>query len=534
MSFVDGSNVTIGHLGIVAGMFDTLGIGDYIDSIIPKKRKHLVSHGTVVKALLMNGLGFVERRLYLMPDYFDDIATERLLGSGIQPDNLNEYLFGETLDAIATYGPTRLFTELSLKTFKSIKYGVQRLHHDTTSINVTGDYDSDFNTRLIRIVRGHSKDHRNDLKQFLISLVTNQHGIPVFMQPLSGNSSDKKTLLNSIQAVRNSFITDEKIYHMADSAFYTAKNIQTLGRHCFWISHVPATITESRQYIAQDVQWSDCEDSRYKHCIISSSYGGISQRWVMFHSFEQQKRKELKFDKNVNKKMKKDRIALNKHINKGFACEKDAIAALDRWIHKNPRYRYDNLSVLQQYKKKTGTRGRPRLNEPLEPIFYLSFELILDQERISQEKSQLGRFILASNDESLNPDMMLMYYKEQNTVERGFRFLKDSSFHVSEVYLKNNDRIAALSMIMVLCLLVYSLAEWMFRNILKEHNESIRNPGNKQTKRPTMKRVFFLLRRIRQIYEILEDKPVCRRLNLKDESMQIISLFGPPFEKYYT
>ena len=112
--------------------------------------------------------------------------------------------------------------------------------------------------------------------------------------------------------------------------------------------------------------------------------------------------------------------------------------------------------------------------------------------------------------------------------------LKDSSFHVSEVYLKNNGRIAALSMIMVLCLLVYSLAEWMFRNILKEHNETIRNPGNKQTKRPTMKRVFFLLRRIRQIYEIFEDKPVCRILNLKDESIQIISLFGPPFEKYYT
>jgi len=45
-----------------------------------------------------------------------------------------------------------------------------RIHHDTTSINVTGDYDPDFHTRMIRLVRGHSKDHRNDLKQFIISL----------------------------------------------------------------------------------------------------------------------------------------------------------------------------------------------------------------------------------------------------------------------------------------------------------------------------------------------------------------------------
>jgi transposase len=79
----------------------------------------------------------------------------------------------------------------------------QRLHHDTTSISVTGEYDHEFKTRIIEITRGHSKDHRDDLKQFVISRVTNQDGIPVFMEPLSGNASDKKILLKSILAVRS-------------------------------------------------------------------------------------------------------------------------------------------------------------------------------------------------------------------------------------------------------------------------------------------------------------------------------------------
>lgn len=88
------SNVTIAHLGIVAGMIDSLGIPEYIDKEIPKRRHHAVTHGEVTKALLMNGLGYNKRRLFLMLEYFEDIATERLIGPGIQPDQLNQYLFG--------------------------------------------------------------------------------------------------------------------------------------------------------------------------------------------------------------------------------------------------------------------------------------------------------------------------------------------------------------------------------------------------------------------------------------------------------
>jgi transposase len=253
MTLIDGSNVTIGHLGIVAGMFDTLEIGQYIDEVIPKTRHHHITHGTAVKALCLNGLGYNEGRLSLMPDFFEDIATERLLGKGIKPEHLNEYVFGETLDAIAEYGPTRLFTGIVLRMMEKLPLGVQRLHHDTTSISVTGEYDHEFKTRIIEIVRGHSKDHRDDLKQFVISLVTNQDGIPVFMEPLSGNASDKKILLKSIQAVRNNLATQQTIYHMADSAFYTSGNIQSLGQHCFWISHVPMTITEAKELVASEV-----------------------------------------------------------------------------------------------------------------------------------------------------------------------------------------------------------------------------------------------------------------------------------------
>jgi transposase len=58
---------------------------------------------------------------------------------------------------------------------------------------------------------------------------------------------------------------------------------------------------------------------------------------------------------------------------------------------------------------------------------------------------------------------MLENYKNQSKVERGFRFIKDKSFRVPDVYLKKPQRIEALSMIMVLILLIYSVAEWKLR-----------------------------------------------------------------------
>jgi transposase len=149
-------------------------------------------------------------------------------------------------------------------------------------------------------------------------------------------------------------------------------------------------------------------------------------------------------------------------------------------------------------------------------------------------REHAGRFILASNDISIDPETMLEYYKEQNSVERRFRFLKDTRFHVSEVYLKNENRIAALSMLMVLCLLLYAVAEWLFRKILKERNATVMNPRNKPTAKPTMKRVFFLFRRVCQVLELVDSTVHCRLLNVNEEIIRITGMFGAGFEKYYS
>ena len=101
------------------------------------------------------------------------------------------------------------------------------------------------------------------------------------------------------------------------------------------------------------------------------------------------------------------------------------------------------------------------------------------------------------------------------------------------MYLKKEERIEALSMIMVLSLLIYSIAEWMLRNRLKETGETVLNQIGKPTKRPTLKWVFQKFRNINEA--IIELKKSIHReiINIDDEQKKIVKLFGQECEKYY-
>ena len=100
---MDIATLSLDHLGIVAGIFDQLGISQVIDEAIPKNRDHKLPHSEIIKGLILNGLGFVERRLYIFPSYFENLALERLFGPRVAPEDFNEDAVGRTLDRIYSY-----------------------------------------------------------------------------------------------------------------------------------------------------------------------------------------------------------------------------------------------------------------------------------------------------------------------------------------------------------------------------------------------------------------------------------------------
>lgn len=145
----------------------------------------------------------------------------------------------------------------------------------------------------------------------------------------------------------------------------------------------------------------------------------------------------------------------------------------------------------------------------------------------------MGRFILASNDLSLDPETMLDYYKNQSAVEKGFQFLKDKSFRISEVYLKKTERIEVLSMVMVLTLLLYSIAEWLIRKRLKEQNKFVSNQVNKPTQNPTLKWIFTDFLGVTEVKVDVHGEMEVQLTNLNENARRIISILGGGCENYY-
>ena len=522
----------LGHLGLVAGVFLELEVDKVIDEKLPKKRDHKVPHSICILAMVINGLGFAGQRLYLFPDFFKNISTERLFGEGITREDLNQYAIGETLDRIAEYGPTKLFTEIVLHVMNRLPISCHLLHADTTSVSVYGDYEND-EEEAIDITFGVPKNGRWDLKQFVLSLIVNQQGIPLFMSTHSGNASDKITILGAIKSLKSSLIPDNKVYYVADSSFYTEDNIKNMGK-TFWVSRVPATITEAKDLLNANLSLKTLKsDDRYSFYQTFVDYGGVKQKWVLLLSHKLKEKKEKTLSNRFDKEVEKARKSLKKLKGKDFFCEEDALKAAEDWIKDFPSVVFDKIELKSIKKRESGKRGRPSKDDILKTYYGIEADIKINDAFVLEEMEKMGLFIIASNNISLSPEDMLEYYKGQDKVEKGFRFLKSNTFSVSKVYLKKKTRIEALVMIMVLCLMIYSIAEWKLRTRLEEENETVPDQKGKPTKTPTMRWIFFIFQGITELITQKEEEIEFEILNMEEIHWKVLSLMGEKYENIY-
>jgi transposase len=395
---IDIQSYLIGHLGIVAGIFDALGIDEVIDRALPKQGPRNLPHSIIIKAMILNGLGFTHQRLYMFPNFFMTLPTEKLLGVGISPSDLNDDVVGRTLDAIYKYGATELFNEITLHVMKQFSLGTQLIHIDTTNFSVYGKYENDApdGTDSIRITFGHAKDGRMDLKRFVLGMVTNQFGLPLFAKAYSGNESDKKSIIDMIMKTQQAINLDDQSYWVADSALYTEDNIKLLGTETIWITHVPATVGEAERLLNADLSFTRGTDPRYAFYVTDINYGGISQRAVVVWSEEMKKRNEQTFDKKIQKETNQAEKDLKKLKGRKFVCVPDAENEVKICAFVYPHHRFKNLQILPIAEKIEKRRGRPKKNEPINVRFKIEAEIELDDDSLTEERKLLGRFILAA------------------------------------------------------------------------------------------------------------------------------------------
>lgn len=194
------------HLGIVAGVCLEIGLADYLDALAGPTEQQ-VSVGTATVAMILNGLGFSNRRLYLVSQFFATKPVEHLLGPGITADLLHDDCLGRTLDWLYDHDPTTLLAGIARQARQRFGVAARQVHVDTTSFAVSGEYavedeEEDEDAQVVAVTYGYSRDHRDDLKQWMLALATTRQGdIPLYLHALDGNASDKVSLVAAVEAL---------------------------------------------------------------------------------------------------------------------------------------------------------------------------------------------------------------------------------------------------------------------------------------------------------------------------------------------
>ena len=93
-----------------------------------------------------------------------------------------------------------------------------------------------------------------------------------------------------------------------------------------------------------------------------------------------------------------------------------------------------------------------------------------------------------------NTEILQAYQEQHTTVEPGFRWIKNPAA-IAPVWLEKPERIAALAMLTVVGLLVYSIIQRQVRLYLRTHDQQV--PGNKgATATPTAAVVLALFAQV--------------------------------------
>jgi transposase len=502
------------HHGLVMGVIKDLGIIDHINARLGVHEDEKTTVGERIAAMIINGLGFTDQPLSLVADFFEDLPLDRLFGRPIEAKDFNRFALARALDRVYEYGDSTLFAEIAA--IACIAEGVDRSIQslDTTSFSMTGEYDGETPEGCIKIVHGYSKDHRSDLRQCIIELMVSHDGdVPVHMKSWDGNAADCTIFRERSTELLKQFELGQMKCLVADSKFYTKENSKNW--HLIqYITRIPENIKEAKDYIKKAVElnvWESHSNKKLFYRKFDVSHYNTKQRWIVCYSNESYQRVVKTIDKKVQREADEIKKQLKKLCSQKFSCSKDAkkiaIDMTKKWNFHAP----DQIEVKLK-----------------EKIYQIEVQYRVLKEVVEKEKHEKSCFILGSNllPTDYTDEEVITGYKNQQAVERGYRFLKDPYFFAQGFFLKKPERISALIMVMTLSLLIYSIAQRRLRKALKEQNEILPDRDKKAIKKPTLRWALHLLRGVHCVSQKIGGEMRYSLQGMSETKKKIIRLMG--------
>ena len=448
--------------------------------------------------------------------------------------------------------------------------------YDTTSFNVHHNSDKN-NGSLLKL--GHSKDKRPDLLQFKQGLgVLDPAGVPVFSDTFAGNDADDPKYVPAWRSMAE-IIWHTNFLYVADSKASALETRAIIdkegGKYIFQLpmtGNVPEDLkkyvaaysaTAEEIYLEEDGECVYSEKNSDSGCNKTSSseqtrkvgYGFVVKEEMEWGNNEKkhiwnERRLVIQSEAHAERQKKSLKSRLEKAekaLGKLTPKKEEKSAQFQARVHKIlGKYSVKDcfeIQVIEELtkKKQYTKKGRPGPDTPytIEEICRLKLSFNRVESVINDKYALAGWRIYVTNTEEqeMTIQKSVRYYRDEWRVERGMHRLKRGSIQALPLFLRLDERIKGLILLLTIALRVITLLEFVIRRELKKNNETLAGlvPGNPKMKtaRPTTERILAQFKEINCLIEQDDGRisgKMVEQLNPLQE--RILLLPGVPPEIY--
>lgn len=509
--------------------------------------------------LLIRNFVLSRHPLYGVPDWVRQFDPSQLDLDDTLLQLVNDDRLGRTLDRLFGADLRTLTTQIIVHMAKEFGVDLRRAHQDSTTVTFSGVYAEGSprrdGRRRLRIVHGHNKDHRPDLKQLVWSLTVSADGaVPIHYQVFDGNRTDDTLHVETWEALRHIVGRPDFIY-VADCKLCTRENMGHLDRAggCF-ITVLPRTRKEDarfRQYLLDhEVGW-ECiwerrplrrrEDPPERfEAVEAPEPTAEGYRVVWYRSSQKWQRDQQARDNAIQMARQEIQRLREKVGRRALKTREQVQAAAEEILNQTDTRAWVKVEIVpcDKHTHRQAGPGRPgkdtryvrQTTTVYEPV------PVLDEAQIRAAAAADGIFPLVTNKtaEQLGALELLQIYKYQAFVEKRHEQLKTAA-DVMPVNYKSPERIEAFLFLYFVAVTIHALIERQVRAAMKKRR--LRSipiyHEERECRAPTANKILGLFEPLRR-HRLFQDQKVVRTFwdPLTDVHRLVLDLLAVPTAQY--
>ena len=475
----------VGELPLIKNIIERLGLKEIFAKYIKGHKNEKIPAVDSLMILLFN-ITCGRQPLYELEEWVDHIYPKIFGHHSFKRGVINDDRFGKALDKLYLADRATMMTRLVISMVRLTNLDLSRIHNDSTTVKAYGKIPGKTRTGL-KLERGHSKDHRPDLKQIVYNLTISADGaVPVHYKTYEGSRTDDTTHIETWNTLcqiagKTSFL------YVADSKACTRKQLSHIvGYGGRVVTIIPETWKEVEAFKNELRKKKKRRNILYRRVIPENSdhieyfscYQGdhrtIKDHYKIHWIFSSEKKNRDQGDREkVLKKTECELAELSGKLNtRKLKTRKDILKKVDSILDERGVKEYFHVAlteIKEEHKKQIGI-GRPgretKFRTVSKEIYSLSYTRNL--KTLKEEKNVDGLFPLLSTDPDITAKEALLAYKYQPRLEK--RFTQFKSIHkVAPLLFKKIERVEGIMFLFFIALMLQALIEREVRHKMKDN-----------------------------------------------------------------